>query len=197
MPYYLMFALLAFAANSVLCRLALAPNEIDPNSFTIIRLLSGSLTLLLILFFRQRISTTLQSISKAKGSWLGAGALFTYALGFSYAYIQLDTGSGALILFGTVQLVMIGFGFYNGERFNLLQCSGLALASAGLLYLLWPNISTPSLAGALLMMLAGIAWGVYSIVGKRSTDALADTTHNFLRSSLFVAVLLLFNLRSA
>ncbi|WP_371195594.1 DMT family transporter [Glaciecola sp. SC05] len=188
--FYLILALVAFAANSVLCRLALASGEIDPSGFTIVRLVSGAVTLVLILLIREKHEGRSAIKLLAKGSWLGAFALFIYALGFSYAYVQLDTGSGALVLFGSVQLSMIAFGLYKGERFNEYQWSGLLLALVGLVYLLWPSISTPSMLGAALMMLAGLAWGVYSILGKSSTDALADTACNFLRSTVFVALLL-------
>lgn len=194
MYLYLTFALIAFAANSVICRLALASGEIDPNSFTIIRLASGALTLTLILLCRVQFRQSTKGKSLNKGSWLGAAALFMYALGFSYAYIELDTGSGALILFGSVQVSMIAFGLYRGERFNLWQWIGLIMALFGLVYLLWPSISTPSMLGALMMMAAGLAWGVYSILGKSSKDALADTAFNFARSILFAALLLIVTL---
>lgn len=188
--FYLILALVAFAANSVLCRLALASGEIDPSGFTIVRLVSGAVTLILILLIREKRDGRSATKLLAKGSWLGSFALFIYALGFSYAYVQLDTGSGALVLFGSVQLSMIAFGLYKGERFNKYQWSGLLLALVGLVYLLWPSISTPSMMGAALMMLAGLAWGVYSILGKSSTDALTDTACNFLRSTVFVVLLL-------
>jgi drug/metabolite transporter (DMT)-like permease len=175
--------------------LALASGEIDPGSFTMVRLVSGAATLMLILMFRnmrRRDTTHTQTgslsvqVNGSQGSWLGASTLFAYALGFSYAYIELDTGTGALILFGSVQLSMIAYGLFKGERFNIWQWFGLATAFIGLLYLLWPNISTPSFVGALLMVAAGLAWGMYSIIGRGSQDALADTAFNFLRSGAFV-----------
>lgn len=188
---FLVAALIAFAANSVLCRLALAAGEIDPNGFTIVRLISGAITLAIILLVRQMQSTKVEKHPLAKGSWLGAVSLFIYALGFSYAYIQLDTGTGALILFGSVQLSMIAYGLYQGERFNAMQWCGMLSASFGLLYLLWPALSTPSIYGAVLMIIAGLAWGLYSIIGKTSRDALANTAFNFIRSALFAVILLL------
>jgi len=187
---YLILSLIAFAANSVLCRLALANGEIDPNGFTIIRLIAGAFTLVLVLLIRQSRQSEEDKANLAKGSWLGAFALFIYAIGFSYAYIQLGTGTGALILFGSVQFTMITYGIYKGERLNHLQWAGLVSAFAGLIYLLWPSISTPSAVGAVLMIIAGLAWGVYSILGKKSSDALADTAFNFLRSTVFALALL-------
>ncbi len=144
---------------------------------------------MLILLFKTQGFKAL-SQSKSKGSWIGALALFAYALGFSYAYIELDTGTGALILFGSVQVSMIAFGLFKGERFNAWQWCGLSTALVGLLYLLWPSISTPSFAGAVIMIGAGLAWGVYSIIGKGSKNALADTAFNFLRSCVLLAPLL-------
>ncbi|MFC4700606.1 DMT family transporter [Glaciecola siphonariae] len=191
---YWILALLAFAANSVLCRLALSSANIDPASFTAIRLLSGAVTLVVILLFRQWRSSkpplvTISEQSKNRGSWAGALSLFVYAVGFSYAYIELDTGTGALILFASVQFSMIAYGLFKGERLNLVQWCGLAAAFAGLLFLLYPTISTPTLTGALLMLCAGLAWGIYSILGKQSQDALSDTAFNFARSTLLVAIL--------
>lgn len=148
-------AMLAFAGNSLLCRLALRETAIDAASFTSLRLLAGALTLWLLLCMR--------TASRGNaGSWPAAAALFVYAAAFSFAYINLDAGAGALILFGAVQLSMLAWGLYRGERLNLMGCSGLLLAFAGLLVLLLPGASRPPAGPAFLMIMAGIAWAVYS-----------------------------------
>jgi drug/metabolite transporter (DMT)-like permease len=189
----LALAILAFAANSVICRLALANNAIDPASFTTVRILSGAVMLMLIWFIRRHNKPDSKAIAGAKGSWLGASALFVYALGFSYAYVQIDTGTGALILFGSVQISMIAFGLFKGERFSLWQWLGFSFAIIGLCYLLWPTLSTPSILGAFAMLLAGLAWGVYSLLGKSSQDALEDTAFNFFRCLVFIPLVIAFS----
>lgn len=190
---FLALAIIAFAANSVICRLALATNAIDPASFTIVRIISGIAMLMLIWFLRQRSRPDSILIASAKGSWLGASALFVYALGFSYAYVQIDTGTGALILFGSVQISMIAFGLLKGERFSFWQWIGFSFAIIGLCYLLWPTLTTPSIFGAIAMLIAGLAWGVYSLLGKGSKDALEDTAFNFFRCLVFIPVLFAFS----
>lgn len=164
----------AFAANSILCRLALGKGLIDPASFTGIRLGSGALMLLLILSIRQR------GLPKPAFDALGASMLFAYAICFSYAYVDLSTGTGALILFGTVQLAMILFGLVLGERPKPLAWLGMVMAISGLVYLLLPGVSAPPLLPAMLMAVAGFAWAVYSLHGKGSTHATADTAWNFV-----------------
>jgi drug/metabolite transporter (DMT)-like permease len=186
------FALLAFAANSVLCRLALGENAIDAASFTIIRLLSGIIVLL--------IATKITSKTKeshAKGSWLGATMLFIYALTFSFGYISLDTGTGALILFGAVQITMIMASVFLGNRLHYCEWLGLLLAFSGFVYLLIPTLSTPSLMGFILMTLSGIAWGIYTLLGRASKNPLSDTAYNFLRTSPLVLLLIIFTLQNA
>lgn len=168
-------ALLAFAGNSLLCRLALATTSIDAATFTSIRLLSGVVTLLLI------CAVSARSI-KGQGTWLSAVALFSYAAGFSFAYLTLPTGLGALLLFGAVQTSMIGFGLWRGERFSPQQLFGLLLALVGLIGLMLPGVSAPPLGGALLMVLAGVSWGVYSLRGRGSGDAISLTYGNFMRA---------------
>ncbi|NRH28767.1 DMT family transporter [Pseudomonas sp. MS19] len=168
-------AMLAFAGNSLLCRLALKATTIDAATFTSVRLLCGALTLWLLLQWRSSGKT-------AAGSWAGAVSLFIYAAAFSFAYISLDTGVGALLLFGAVQVSMIVYGFYSGERFNKLTSCGLILALAGLLVLLLPGAKAPALGGALLMLLAGVAWGAYSLLGRKVADPLAATAGNFIRA---------------
>ncbi|WP_313115639.1 EamA family transporter [Ectopseudomonas guguanensis] len=180
-------AMLAFAGNSLLCRLALRESEIDAASFTAIRLFCGALTLWLLLRLRQ-------GRRPVAGNWPGALALFTYAAAFSFAYLQLDTGAGALLLFGAVQLSMLLWGWLHGERLGLVAGLGTALATAGLLALLLPGASAPPLQAALLMLLAGIAWGAYSLLGRGLGDPLAVSAGNFLRATplaLLLAALML------
>ncbi|MCG4454455.1 DMT family transporter [Pseudomonas sp. MMS21-TM103] len=169
-------AMLAFAGNSLLCRLALKDTEIDAASFTSLRIASGAFTLWLLLRLRP-------GNGALAGSWFGAAALFAYAAAFSFAYISLDAGVGALLLFGAVQISMLLWGFYQGERFSRLTSAGLLLAFAGLLALLLPGASAPALGGALLMLLAGAAWGAYSLLGRGVGDPLAATAGNFLRAT--------------
>jgi len=176
----------AFAANSILCRLALGKGLIDPASFTGIRLGSGALMLLMILMIRQR------GLPKPAFDALGASMLFAYAICFSFAYVDLQTGTGALILFGTVQLTMILFGLVLGERPKPLAWLGMLMAIGGLVYLLLPGVSAPPLWPAMLMAVAGVAWAVYSLHGKGSTHATADTAWNFVGTLPLALVVLLF-----
>ena len=182
-------ALFAFAANSVLCRLALGEQAIDASSFTVVRLFSGVIVLLLILkiFSSDKKSTSY-------GSWSAALMLFLYAGAFSFAYITLDTGTGALILFGAVQLTMIIAALTKGDRLRMSAWAGVLIAFAGLVYLVLPGVSTPSMIGFLLMTIAGIAWGVYTLMGKRSTFPLADTALNFTRTLPFILILAIFTI---
>ena len=182
-----LLALLAFAGNSLLCRAALSRTGIDAASFTAVRLLSGALMLWVLVALRGKARA-------GKGSWLSALALFAYAAGFSFAYLQLSAAAGALILFGAVQTTMIAYGLWSGERLRAAQLSGLVLAGAGLVGLLLPGLSAPPLTGALLMLGAGSAWGMYSVRGKGAGDPLEVTAGNFLRSvpmALGLSVLLL------
>ncbi|WP_371132793.1 DMT family transporter [Methyloversatilis sp.] len=167
--------MLAFAANSVLNRLALADTAIDAASFTLIRLAAGALVLWALV--------RRQSGSRLAGDWPGACALFVYAAAFSFAYRALPTGTGALLLFGTVQVSMIAAGLFKGERFRPLQIAGFVVALAGLAVLLAPGVSAPPVDAALLMMLAGLAWGVYSLRGRHArATPLAMTAGNFVRA---------------
>lgn len=172
----------AFAGNSLLCRVALRETGIDAASFTSIRLLSGALALWFIITLRNKDS-------KGSGSWLSALMLFAYAACFSFAYISLPAGTGALLLFGAVQATMMGYAYWTGERLRWLQLLGLVLAFSGLVGLLLPGWSAPPLGGSLMMMGAGIAWGVYSLRGKDSGDPAGTTAGNFLRSTPMAAVL--------
>ena len=175
-------ALIAFAGNSLLCRLALKNTNIDPASFTTVRLLSGALILFLIVGIQRKKVT-------GAGNWLSAFALFIYAAGFSFAYLQLSAATGALLLFAAVQATMLGYGFWTGERLQIIQIIGLVMALTGLLILLLPGVSAPSLSNSLLMISAGIAWGIYSLRGKTASDATLATTGNFLRASVFAIIL--------
>ncbi len=166
-------AMLAFAGNSLLCRMALKHTGIDAVSFTSIRLTSGALMLWLIVWWRGERSGM-------RGSWLASLALFTYAVFFSIAYINLSAGTGALLLFASVQITMISYGLWTGERLQWPQMLGLILALVGLIVLLLPGLTTPPLLSSLLMVGAGMAWGIYSLLGKGATNPIQTTASNFL-----------------
>lgn len=166
-------AMIAFAANSVLCRQALGETHIDAASFTSVRMISGAVMLLIILTLRKKGS------AKKPVNWISVLMLFIYMAFFSFAYISLGAGTGALLLFGAVQLTMFGVALKNGERFSMLSWVGFAAAIGGLVYLLSPGVSAPDMIGTFLMIIAGIAWGVYSILGKGITDPLQSSAQNF------------------
>ncbi|MET1163070.1 MAG: DMT family transporter [Pseudoxanthomonas sp.] len=180
-------ALLAFAGNSLLCRLALAHTNIDVATFTGIRLLAGAATLWLLVKLRGN-GRAASAPERATGNWISAFALFAYASAFSLAYTQLSAATGALLLFGSVQATMIAVGLWRGERLSPLQIGGLCLALAGLVALLLPGLSAPPLVAALLMVAAGMAWGVYSLRGRNARDPVGTTAGNFLRSLPFAAL---------
>ncbi len=175
-------AMLAFAGNSLLCRLALKNTGIDAASFTSVRLLSAALTLFLVLRFTKKATAL-------SGNWPSAVALFIYAAGFSFAYINLTAATGALLLFSSVQMSMIGYGIWKGEVLRPLQMLGLALALAGLLGLVAPGLAAPPLLNAVLMIGAGVAWGIYSLRGRGAGDPTAVTAGNFLRTVPIAIVL--------
>jgi drug/metabolite transporter (DMT)-like permease len=175
-------AMVAFAGNSLLCRVALRHTGIDAASFTTIRLASGALVLWLIV----RMS---RGAASGEGNWRSAFALFAYAAGFSFAYVSLPAATGALLLFGAVQATMIGHGMWAGERLRRLQHVGLVLALGGLVGLLLPGLAAPPLAGSLLMLGAGVAWGIYSLRGKGGGDPTRVTAGNFLRAVPIAAAL--------
>ena len=177
-------AMLAFAGNSLFCRLALRDTEIDAASFTAIRLASGALVLAALLMLRGKRPT-------AGGSWPMAAMLFAYAVCFSFAYRDLTAATGALLLFGAVQFTMTGYGLWTGEQIRGLKLVGLLLALGGLVWLLLPGLAAPPLLAAALMLVAGAAWGVYSLLGKGAGDPTAATGGNFLRSLPFAAALAL------
>jgi len=176
-------AMTAFAANSLLCRMALVETDIDPASFTFWRLTSGALMLTLLVVMRNQ--KPLQ-----EGKMASAVALFVYAAGFSFAYISMTTGAGALLLFGAVQVTMISWGLFKGERMSALQWGGFLLALIGLILLLLPNAAVPQLSSALMMLAAGIAWGVYSLKGKGAKFPIEATAGNFIRATPLALVLL-------
>lgn len=218
---YTILALIAFAANSLLCRMALTKEYIDPWNFTLIRLLGGAVCLSIIMLLhthqlqRQRTTartlhnkpnnhanagskvttllndTVTDNVFTDKGSWLSSLSLIIYALCFSLAYVELDTGTGALILFAAVQFTMIGWGIYKKEQLSLIQWLSLLVAFAGFIYLMLPSAAVPSLFGAVIMMISGIAWGIYSIRGKVCVSPLRATGFNFIRSLVAIPLLLL------
>jgi drug/metabolite transporter (DMT)-like permease len=169
------FALLAFAANSILCRMALRVATIDPLTFTSIRIVSGAITLAFVLLFRSRKV-------RMGGSWISALELIGYAATFSVAYTALTAGTGALLLFGAVQVVMIAAGYRAGERINGAVATGWLAAVGGIIALTLPSVSSPPLSASFLMLLAGVAWGLYSLRGRRSSEPIAETAGNFVRA---------------
>ncbi|MCK4842857.1 MAG: DMT family transporter [Methylococcales bacterium] len=187
------FALIAFAANSVLCRLALGMKLIDASSFTIVRLLSGAVVLFLIVLSSNRNKTPVP----ATGSWSASLMLFIYASTFSFAYTLLNTGTGALILFAVVQITMILWSVVSGNRLHSIEWLGLFVAFSGFIYLILPDVITPSSGGFLLMTVAGIAWGIYTLNGRNSKNPVLDTAYNFFRTIPLVLILLFFTLSNA
>ncbi len=180
---YTGFALIAFAFNSILCRMALGSGEADAASFTAVRLASGAIMLAIIAASLGKTKKTIQS-----GHWASAFFLFLYAIAFSFAYLGLTAGTGALILFGSVQITMVTAALVKGERPGTLEWAGLIAAVGGLVYLVLPGLSSPPLISSLLMAAAGAAWGFYTLRGKGSEDPIADTAGNFLRSVPMIAV---------
>lgn len=176
-------ALIGFSANSLLTRSALGPGWLDAGSFTAVRLISGAATLLLLSRLRPRAQSE-------NGDWVSALALAGYAVLFTVAYTRIGAGVGALILFGSVQVTMIGTGLVRGERPRQIDWTGLGLAAAGLLVFTLPGVTAPDLLGSALMAEAGICWGAYSLLGRQRRDPLGATAGNFLRASLVGAIFL-------
>ncbi|MEI6894870.1 MAG: DMT family transporter [Colwellia sp.] len=172
-----LLSLLAFAANSIITRAALETTTIDEASFTLLRVLSGALFLALYLAYKK--------INHAYkfGSWLAAFSLFIYAASFSYGYNFIAAGTGALILFGSVQITMTLVGYHEGERLNKIQITGFVLALIGLITLLLPGLAAPSLIGATLMCISGISWGIYTLQGRGASDPSAATAGNFIKAA--------------
>ncbi|WP_166424350.1 DMT family transporter [Paraglaciecola sp. 20A4] len=173
--------LVAFAANSVFCRLALDEQNMDPMSFTGIRLTSAALVLSLIMLLKSSKSISSLSALNAYGSWRQASYLFAYAAGFSYAYVTLPTATGALILFAAVQFTMLLVARFAGKRMNSIASAGVVISLLSFVYFVLPELSSPSLIGLIVMALAGVAWGMYSLAGAKSTHALESTGANFIR----------------
>ncbi|MEL6817197.1 MAG: DMT family transporter [Pseudomonadota bacterium] len=186
--------MVAFAANSLLARLALAESAIDAGSYTFLRLASGAIVLIVLAtgFSATKIKNVL-----SEGNWISAMALFTYAAGFSFAYLALDTGMGALILFAMVQATMIGLALTKGDKPMLLEWVGLVVAFVAFVWLVSPGLKAPDPLGTLLMIVAGVAWGIYSVRGRSTYSPLAATAGNFALSVPAALVLLLFTLNGA
>jgi drug/metabolite transporter (DMT)-like permease len=200
-----LLAMIAFASNSLLCRGALKENSIDPATFTFVRIFSGALVLWLVMSVRKMltVNTTATSLVDSfsnpapvtrrsplrYGNWLSAFALFAYAAGFSFAYTSLSAGTGALLLFGAVQATMIFWGLLKGEWLNTIQIAGFIVAVAGLVVLVFPGLSAPPLTGSILMLGAGVAWGIYSLRGKGEWNPASVTAGNFVRAVPFATAL--------
>jgi len=174
-------AMIAFAANSVFTRLGLAQTSIDPLVFTSIRLLSGALALAVLVWMQSKNTSLLLS----SGTWRGATALASYAIFFTFAYITLGAGLGALVLFASVQITMIFWAIVKGERPGPIELIGILLAFGAFAYLVSPGLVAPDPLGTVLMVIAGISWGVYSLLGRGSRNATQDTMGNFVKAIPF------------
>jgi drug/metabolite transporter (DMT)-like permease len=183
-------ALVGFAANSLLCRRALGFRLIDPASFTSIRLISGTISLALI-------AGVIRRFGPRGGSWISALMLFSYAATFSASYVLIGAGVGSLLLFGSVQATMLGWGIVRGERPTLRQWTGILVALVGLASLTLPGSHAPNQLGAALMICAGISWGIYSLRGRRVLDPIVTTGDNFLRTVPLAAALSLISISGA
>lgn len=200
-------ALVAFAFNSILCRLALRGEEADAAGFTAVRLASGAVALIVISWLVSRPKPQKSQVASDSnslgtwdiglgtlGSWASAFFLFAYAVCFSFAYLGLTTGTGALILFGAVQMTMIAAAIFKGERPNVIEWCGLVVAVGGLVYLVLPGLASPPLISSVLMAVAGMSWGVYTLRGRSGGVPLANTTGNFVRSLPIVLILIAISL---
>ncbi|MDZ7937596.1 MAG: DMT family transporter [Rhodoferax sp.] len=197
-------AMLAFAGNSLLCRLAFKTTSIDPASYTTVRLVAGAAMLWLLQLWRVQASAKGSAPTKTSvlgGDWISATALFVYAALLSWSYGGMSTATGALLLFGAVQACMVGWGIYRGERLAPLQWGGLLIALAGLVLLMAPGLEAPAWGDSLAMLGSGLAWGVYSLLGKRAgadgraPDATRATAGNFVRTVPMTLALSLFALQ--
>lgn len=186
-----LIALLAFAGNSIIARYALLDNSIDPASFIWLRIVSGAIALWLLLAILNRSASPKRPHIR-QGSWWGALTLSIYAIAFSFAYVVLETGFGALVLFAAVQLSMFGINLAQGATVRVQEWLGSGIAFAGLAYLVAPSLQLPeSWLSVILMIVAGAAWGLYSIHGRGSATPLIDTTYNFRRAIILVSIVLL------
>src|SRR5207245_783686 len=181
-----LLAMIAFASNSLLCRAALKQTAVDAATFTFVRIFSGAAALWLIV--KMRHASSLADNCRIHGSWLSALALFAYAAAFSFAYVDLSAGTGALLLFGAVQATMILWGLHKGERLDAIQIVGFVVAVTGLVVLVFPGLSAPPLIGSILMLGAGVAWGSYSLRGKGEKNSASVTAGNFIRAIPFSVV---------
>jgi len=188
-----LLAMIAFASNSLLCRAALKQTTVDAATFTFVRVFSGAAALWLIVEMRHAFG--LADNRRIHGNWLSALALFAYAAAFSFAYVDLSAGTGALLLFGAVQATMILWGLYKGERLDAIQIAGFIVAVAGLIILVFPSLSAPPLIDSILMLGAGLAWGIYSLRGKREENPASVTAGNFARAVPFAAVVSIVSVR--
>lgn len=189
--FYTALALIAFAGNSILCRLALSEDSIDAASFTSIRLISGFAALAIIVGFPRKR----ESKPEKTRSWLPALLLFSYAVTFSFGYLSLDTGTGALILFGAVQSTMIIASLVSGNRLRFVEWIGMLCAFSGFTYLVAPTVNTPSFSGFIMMTLSGIAWGLYTLIGRGSSAPVLENHYNFLKTLPFIGIMLVFTFR--
>ena len=185
--------MIAFASNSLLCRAALKQTTVDAATFTFVRVFSGAAALWLIV--KMRHASVLANDRHIHGNWLSALALFAYAAAFSFAYVDLSAGTGALLLFGAVQATMILWGLHKGERLDLIQIVGFIVAVTGFVVLVFPGLSAPPLIGSILMLGAGVAWGIYSLRGKREENPGSVTAGNFVRAVPFAAVVSIVSVR--
>lgn len=181
-----LLSLLAFAGNSLLCRIALKQTPIDPTTFVTIRLLSGALILWLVLYLQKKGKPL-------EGNWSGALALLAYAMTFAFAYSQIPAGTGALLLFASIQISMILYGLIIGERLSLVQSIGVAFAACGLIILMLPSVGAPPLLYGFLMIVSGIAWSAYSLLGRGSKNPASATAGNFIRAAPIAVILFLLN----
>lgn len=182
--FLILISILFLALNSILCKAALVENNIDPYSFTFFRLFSAMIMLLILFYYKhQKISIYF------KKNWITSFMLFLYAITFSYAYVNIDAGFGTLLLFGVVQIIMIISSIYYKEQLTFMKLFGIVLSLSGLIYMLYPHENFEvSLIHALLIIISGFSWAIYSILGKNSTDALGNTTDNFIKATLLIAV---------
>ncbi len=181
-----LLSLLAFAGNSLLCRIALKQTPIDPTTFVTIRLLSGALILWLVLYLQKKGKSL-------EGNWSGALALLAYAMTFAFAYSQIPAGTGALLLFASIQISMILYGLIIGERLSFVQSIGVAFAACGLIILMLPSVGAPPLLYGFLMIVSGIAWSAYSLLGRGSKNPASATAGNFIRAAPIAVILFLLN----
>ena len=187
-------SLLFLSLNSILCKIALVNNYIDAYSFTFFRVFFAFLTLVFLLAFRENKKSEfkLKKIN-LKNNWLSSFMLFLYAIGFSYSYLNLEAGFGTLLLFTAVQLTMLLSSLFLKEKINLNKLIGIGLAFIGLVYLLYPSGNFAiSYFHLFFMIISGIAWGIYSVIGKRSNDALFSTYDNFFKALLFTCMIFIF-----